>query len=347
MRRSVIVLLHTCYWLLYLLLITTILLALPKTRPPLEHLAQVLFFSPFAAFALLPGVLGFYSYYLVLFDRWLMRKRLLACVVWGILFALVAGGIATFLLSFPLNALGQLRFPQSFFMGIFLCMLAGIHGIIGLVLKGFIRWYGDIRIKEELQRRHHETELALIKSQINPHFLFNTINNIDVLIGKDPVKASLFLNQLSGIMRYMLYETRTEKVPLAKELDYIEAYLDLQRIRSANRDFVQYNLQGDPGNHMIAPMLLIAYIENAFKHAAGKREGPAVQISVGISAERIEFRCDNYYQRNGVRDEVYSGLGNELLQRRLELLYPGRHRLSLSDQSDLYSVQLILDNHED
>jgi len=346
MRKPMIVLLHLGYWFLYLLLITTILLALPKTRPPMEHLGQVLFFSPLAVFALLPGVLGFYSYYLILFDRWLIRKRLWACLLWGILFVLVAGGLTTLLLSFPLNALGYLRFPQTFFMGLFLSMLAGIHGVIGLVLKGFIRWYGDIRFKEELQRRHHETELALIKSQINPHFLFNTINNIDVLIGRDPAKASLFLNKLSGIMRFMLYETRTEKVPLSKELGYIDAYLDLQRIRSANQDFVRYALRGEPGNLMIAPMLLIAYIENAFKHAANKREGPVVQIGIDITADNIAFRCENRYQRNGVKDDVYCGLGNELLQRRLELLYPGRHTLNLSDEGGLYSVQLILDTHD-
>ena len=115
---------------------------------------------------------------------------------------------------------------------------AFVNGIIGLVIRGFISWFNDIKIKESLSQKNFEMELNLIKSQINPHFLFNTLNNIDVLIEKDPPKASLYFNKLSAIMRFMLYETKTDKIPLAKELDYITQYIDLQKIRHANPDFV-------------------------------------------------------------------------------------------------------------
>lgn len=348
MRKPMIILLHTGYWLLYFLLVTIFLLSMIKVRPHGWEFTRVLLLSPFTIFSFLPAILGFYSYYTMLFDRWLIRKKLLTCLAFGLLFALTAGVITSVILGLSsFNASGKLHFRQTVSMSVFLLLLAGIHGIIGLVLKGFIRWYGDIRLKEELQRRQYATELALIKSQINPHFLFNTINNIDVLIGKDPEKASLFLNKLSGIIRFMLYETRTELVPLSKELDYLDAYLDLQRIRSANLDFVRYTLQGQPDNLMIAPMLLIAYIENAFKHAANKREGPVVQIDINITADQIFFRCENSYLRNGIQDGTYGGLGNELLQRRLELLYPRRHQLLVADNAGIYSVQLTLETNED
>ncbi len=100
-------------------------------------------------------------------------------------------------------------------------LIAAIHGGIALVIRGFITWYDEIKLKEELVNKSFEMELALIKSQINPHFLFNTINNIDVLISKDAGKASEYLNKLSDILRYMVYETKTEKIFLAKELNYI------------------------------------------------------------------------------------------------------------------------------
>src|ERR1044071_687955 len=114
-------------------------------------------------------------------------------------------------------------------------------------------------------------ELALIKSQINPHFLFNTINNIDVLIAKDSAKASEYLNKLSGILRYMIYETRNEKISLAGELDYIEKYLELQKIRTANPDYVNFQISGEANNLKIAPMILFPFIENAFKHTENKK----------------------------------------------------------------------------
>src|SRR6185503_21279079 len=119
-------------------------------------------------------------------------------------------------------------------------VIAAIHGTIALVIRGFITWYTEIKLKEELAQRNFEMELALIKSQINPHFLFNTINNIDVLITKQPELASLYLNKLSDILRYMIYETKTEKISLATELDYIEKYLELQKIRTTNPNYVNF-----------------------------------------------------------------------------------------------------------
>ncbi len=130
-----------------------------------------------------------------------------------------------------------------------------LNGIIGLVMKGFITSYGDIRVKEELNRKNFEVELALVKSQLSPHFLFNTINNIDVLIGIDAARASAYLNKLSDIMRFMLYETKTELIPLEEELAYIEKYIDLQKIRTANPDYIRFRVQGRAPGLLVPPML--------------------------------------------------------------------------------------------
>jgi two-component system, LytTR family, sensor kinase len=347
MKKSFIYLLHTGYWLLYGLLISTFVLLMAKGRLSWHELWTSLFLSPLALFCFLPGVLGFYSFYTILFDHFLIRKKHFAFAGFAVVFALAAGMITTVLLALPIaHWMGRTALKEQLLMSVFLAMLAAIHGIIGLVLKGFISWYADIKLKEELNNRNYETELALVKSQINPHFLFNTINNIDVLIEKDATKASLYLNKLSGLMRFMLYETKTDRIPLQKELDYIEEYIALQRIRTANSEYVQYTLQGEPGNRMIAPMLFIAYIENAFKHAAPRKEGHAVNITLCIGSDTILFRCENKYQRATSVNSGHNGLGNELLQRRLALLYPGKHTLDISDQEGIYKVNLTLSTHE-
>lgn len=347
MKKPVIYLLHMGYWLLYGLLMSTFISFIGKGHLSWHELWTTLFFSPLALFCFLPGILGFYSFYTILFNYFLVKKKHLALVGMCIVFALAAGLITTLLLALPLTHwMGHPTLREQLFMAVFLALLATIHGIIGLVLKGFISWYGDIKLKEELNKRNYETELALVKSQINPHFLFNTINNIDVLIEKDATKASLYLNKLSGIMRFMLYETKADRIPLQKELDYIEEYIALQRIRTANSSYVQYTLQGDPGNMMIAPMLFIAYIENAFKHAAPRKEGHAVSITLSIDQGTINFGCENKYQRTSEVNGIHNGLGNELLQRRLALLYPGKHTLDISDQEGNYKANLTLRTHE-
>ena len=159
-------------------------------------------------------------------------------------------------------------------------MIAGIHGVMALVIRGFITWYDEIKLKEGLAKEKHDMELALIKSQINPHFLFNTINNIDFLITKDSTKASEYLNKLSDILRYMVYETKTEKIPLTTELNYIEKYLELQRIRTSNADYVSFEVIGNANNLMIAPMILFPFIENAFKHTESNKKLYSIDLKI-------------------------------------------------------------------
>ena len=185
-------------------------------------------------------------------------------------------------------------------------------------------------------------ELELIKSQINPHFLFNTINNIDVLIAKDAARASAYLNKLSDIMRFMLYETKTEKITLDKELTYIEKYIDLQKIRTSNMNYVNYYVVGDSSNLMIAPMLFIPFIENAFKHTENKKVENAINIKIIIEKEMIIFDCENYYTKETQVKPDQSGLGNELIQKRLTLLYPNKHTLEIINKNNTYKVKLVL-----
>jgi two-component system LytT family sensor kinase len=347
MKRSSVILLHAGYWLLYLLLVAFIIFAVTLNRVDNYWLpvpSQVVTFQNtcfFIFFFFVNAIFGFYVFYFVLFPRYLMKKRIVALIVFGFLAAflsdLVPATAMAILVPGPnLNVL-------SFLVGtIVMSIVPFIHGIIGLVMRGFISWYADIKVKEELYKKNHEMELALIKAQVNPHFLFNTLNNIDMLIQKDANKASDYLNKLSDILRFMLYEIKTEKIPLAKELSYLEKYLELHKIRTSNPTYIQYHVKGVTADVFIEPMLFMPFIENAMKHAENKKIEDAIKISFVINAYEIRFECENAYPVLSKPGPEPGGLGNDLIRKRLALLYPGRHTLELSDKNGMFKVNLVL-----
>ena len=351
MKKTFIITLHAGYWILYLLLITLLILFLQAggIRQESLHMEKVLsFLKLMSTFTVIPGIVSFYVFYFLLFERFLSKKKMSALFFAGLLTILVAGLVGfTGLNMFTkweilkLNGLKEI----SYMIG-FMSALALIHGIIALVMKGFITWYGDIKIKETLKQKNFETELALVKMQLSPHFLFNTINNIDVLIEKDAKAASAYLNKLSDMMRFMLYETKAENLPLQQELSYIDKYIGLQKIRSANVNFVKYTVDGDPGGWMIAPMLFIPFIENAFKHSANKKADNGIVIKITANPEKIDFFCENSFSNIAEKGNEPGGLGNDLIQKRLELLYPGKHRLQTETGNNLYKVQLSIYRNE-
>ena len=178
--------------------------------------------------------------------------------------------------------------------------------------------------------------------KIHPHFLFNTLNNIDELIETGVETSSAYLHKLSDILRFMLYETKTESIALADELAYIEKYIDLQKLRVSNTSYTDFSIHGSPSGVTIAPMIFIPFVENAFKFVDNKKTGNAIRIQVDISSESIIFVCENASNANIYAGSKQGGLGNSLIQKRLELLYPGRHILNVAHPSNTYSIKLVI-----
>lgn len=346
MKKWIITLLHLGYWLLYSFIVLGLLVAMSNNNPfPNGGLLRALFYSPLSSAAYWPGLMAFYIFYGLLFDRYLKKKRITAFIGWASLTA-IGSALLTMLLMhvfFPNVAPFNGHLEELPGIWLFLSIIALVHGIIALIIKGFVTWYNDIQVKMELDRRNYEMEVALIKSQMQPHFLFNTINNIDVLILKNPTLASDYLIKLSDLMRFMLYDTKSTKIKLKEEIDYISKYIDLQRIRTTNNNFVNFEVTGSPGSIEIEPMLFIPFIENAFKHAENKKRDQAIAIHLVISPTTIEFTCENAYVQNSVAHHNRSGLGNELIQRRLSLLFPNKHQLVINDANQTYRVYLSLD----
>ena len=218
------------------------------------------------------------------------------------------------------------------------------YGITGSLFRFFVDWLNKDKIQLQLSRQNLQSELALLRTQINPHFLFNSLHNIDTLILVNPEKASDSLIKLSDLMRYTLYDADTEFIELSKEIDYINKYINLQELRLTNKNLITFTVDGSVENIKVAPMLFISFIENAFKHATDKDAEAGISIQFKISEHRILFNVTNAFDatKNRVKDET-SGIGLENVKRRLQLIYPDSHKLEISTKEKRYKVELTID----
>ena len=219
--------------------------------------------------------------------------------------------------------------------------------VFGFLFRTFIEWIKDRKIKAELEKDKLTSQLELLKSQINPHFLFNTLNNIDVLILDEPKRASGYLKKLSEILRFMLYETNTERVPLANEVEYINKYIELQKIRTSNDKFVELEIVGDASVGFIAPMIFIHFVENAFKFATNKKIENAISIRLDISDNKVSFMCKNHINLTDATTQENYGLGFQLIKQRLDLIYKGDYNLDVHEEDNLYIVNLEIQLEND
>lgn len=348
MKRWVKIVLNVGYWLMYLLLLLSFLLLAMSAGMKVESreaLTGLIFgwIRGMTLFAVIPGVISFYLGYGVLFPRFLLRRRMLFFFSGLVITALLSAVISLAASSLAVKEYSLLKNAGSVILSqlILLMFISLVNAIIGVVLRGFITSYDDISVKEELARRSAAVEMELVRAQLNPHFLFNTIHNIDILMEKNPGKASDYLVKLSEIMRYMLYESKDEYVGIRTETEYIRKYVMLQRIRTSIPDFAVLEVKENDRDIPVAPMTFIPFVENAFKYAEHSRTGNAVVIRIEWDETKVYFYCRN--RKGPVTDEKRKGgLGNALIRRRLELLYPEKHRLQCVEEEDFYEVTLVI-----
>jgi hypothetical protein len=213
-----------------------------------------------------------------------------------------------------------------------------------------VYWFVTDKIKTDqlLKERENEnlkTELSFLRSQVSPHFLFNVLNNMVAMarLKSDLLEPSLI--RLSGLMRYMLYESDEASVTLLRETEYVNSYIELQKIRYAKSLVIRVDM--DPGdNQLIEPMLLIPFIENAFKHGTGTISDPVIDVSLKISEGLIDFRVKNKYnpENEEIKDRT-SGIGLTNVVRRLNLLYDQKHILSIKKENGWFTVSLQIKLH--
>ncbi len=214
------------------------------------------------------------------------------------------------------------------------------------ILKIISDWVRYQRDRRELQTQTMQSELKFLKSQINPHFLFNTLNNLYALTLKKSDKAPEIVIKLSEMMRYMLYECNEKRVLLSKEVSYIRNYLDLERLRQGKNVQIDFTVKGNVTNQKIAPLMFIPFLENSFKHGLNNQISQGfVNIEMEVSEGSVDFYIENSKAEKlpAIEHRRSGGIGLVNVRRRLNLLYPNHYNLDIKDNPNTYAVNLKLD----
>jgi len=204
-----------------------------------------------------------------------------------------------------------------------------------LLLRIALQW-------RQAQKEKLDAELSYLKAQINPHFLFNTLNSIYSLAIDKSDNTAPAVAKLSGMMRYVITDTAKEFVPLEKEIAYIKNYIELQRIRFGETIHLFFDVNGNPSGKQIAPLLLIPFIENAFKYGVNAEENSTIRIHIFIDENKLNMEVQNNKVNVQMKHEDKTGTGIANTQSRLQLLYPARHFLKITDIEKEFLVSLTL-----
>ena len=332
MNRIIKLILHLFYWMVFCLFSGVVSF---KLAYGFGFIAQNL-----AAFAFNAGwaMVQFYMFYFI-FYRYIERQKYVAYALWSV----GISAVVSLFFTFAFYQIFELH-PSNRLMD-YLPQLAGtfIIGQTGSLLKGFVAWFDGIQHKQEFEKMLLQNELDALNAQLNPHFLFNTLNNIDSLIHSNTGKASEALITLSEIMRYMLYDARKPQVPLKSEIVHYSKIINLQLLRLKDTTKVRFvtDVRADVE---LAPLLFLPFIENAFKYAILDAAHSGIDIELKTEGTQVVFKCGNSYQKNNSTVQNKTGsIGLANLRRRLGLLYPRRYRLDINEENAYFSVQLTLE----
>jgi len=286
------------------------------------------------------------NYYLI---EWFLFKR-------KYLSYLSSLSLSVSLMCFPL-AIATYKYipltPESiqniwtldFFISNFLMMMFTV--LMTTSIKLFRNWYIKEQSNKELQKLNMESELKFLKSQINPHFLFNNLNNLYALTLKSSDLAPDAVLKLSNILRFGLYESQKQKVPIEDDIQFVKDYIELEKLRLGDRTEIRLEVHGSTFGIMIGPLLFINFIENAFKHGANPSLAKSfIHIDYIVDAQHnlLTFSISNTKPAilNELDKAKVGGIGLKNVQTRLNILYPNRHEIKIVDENDKYTVTLIL-----
>jgi LytS/YehU family sensor histidine kinase len=211
-----------------------------------------------------------------------------------------------------------------------------------LAVKYYKNWYQKQRENEMLMHENSQAELQLLKAQVHPHFLFNTLNNIYSLTLDDSPKAATAVVKLSGMVKYMMNEGAEAFVPISKEINMLQDYIGLEKIRYGDRLHMTVDIHHKPDdNRLIAPLLMIPFVENCFKHGASKMINKAhIHLFIEAGSEWLEFRVSNSRPDAPKKQEERKKIGLLNVQKRLQLIYPENHQLEIQSSEKLFEVNM-------
>ncbi len=347
---------HVAFWFCWWLYIATTHAANPMGKPEISYFRNLPFTLSEAVLMLIPQIV--LTYYLLYFvtTNFLFKNRYWAAVAWAIpgwfisvLFTIfLISNVNAEILSFflPEKYLQNTSRPPAvnFFMGLMLASKGAMTVAgIAVAIKFIKHWYLKEQRNLELQRENSEAQLMLLTAQVHPHFLFNTLNNIYSQIQTESPKGSKMILELSDMLRYILAEGNKINVPLLKEIEMIHDYINLEKVRYGNKLEIHLSLPEETGNLQIAPLLLLPFVENCFKHGTYKfLSNPWINLKIEIKENNLYFKLINGKEVNVPKEIPKSGTGIPNVKKRLNLLYPGKHKINISDDEDVFVVNLWL-----
>ncbi|MBN1987598.1 MAG: histidine kinase [Prolixibacteraceae bacterium] len=278
-----------------------------------------------------------------LIPQFFIKKRNLPVLLLGVVVAISLNILISRYINFVIQPrLGFWVSRRAITVELFNSLLTNFMIVGTAVALKLFSYSTKIQLNQsELERKTVQSELGILRSQVNPHFLFNVLNNIDALIFEDKEKASNAIFLLSKIMRYMLQESTEEKVMLDKELAYINDYLELAKLSFENPAFLKFEISGSSAGKLIPPLLFIPVIENAVKHCNKQAKLPGIQISFKIENGFIELKTSNHVKRNDFKlPDNSSGNGLKNVKKRLELIYRENFIFDINRDMDKFDVYL-------
>lgn len=303
--------------------------------------------SAFAAVELPIKIAATYFTLYVLIDRLLILQKY-ALFVWWLAISMVCFGVllraagyyTLYPVFYPEGLKLPLLYPPKLLIAIF-----SIYSVAGIVAAFHVvkHWHTHQQEAQLLEKEKIESELTILKSQINPHFLFNTLNSLYVLTLHQSKNAPDLVHKLSGLMSYMLYDSNQPEVALKKELEYIENYIALERFRYESLLDISVNIYIPVEGVRIAPLLILPFVENCFKHGVTNKSASWIRIDVDARENTLILKVENSKpDEHLLPSKRISGIGLQNVRKRLDLIYPGRYDLQLIDEEDSYLVILEL-----
>lgn len=332
MKKSVVILIHLLFWILVFWSILTITYQFHRLMTiELDARLHALFLT---ISCVIPVYVGYFVY------PHLFSKRFNKLwLIFGLLF-LIIFSIASIIWDDGFTGLNFENISTTI-------TYSAIAVFIGGGLKSLLHFIEQKRKQEELEKQNLKSELALLRSQLNPHFLFNTLHNIDTLIFDNQSKASKSVEKLSDIMRYMFKNAKNDFVELNNELENLESYIELEKLRLKNENFLKFNISGNYKELKITPMILLPFIENAFKHSVDSNTENGIIINIKIEDKNLNFICENKFDKLDSEKDIVHGIGLEIVKKRLELIYPKKHKLSVFSGNSTFKVNLEIQLDED
>ncbi|MDN3655968.1 histidine kinase [Ferruginibacter paludis] len=294
-----------------------------------------------------------YAYVVIYcFVPWFLIKEkyvafLLAYLAWMMIGVLINFGIRYFILlplRVPPEMLDKVRADSSQVFRIAGFLLMNMMAMFALPIKLFKQWVIKQEMASRLEKEKINAELQLLKAQLHPHFLFNTLNNLYLLVREKSEKAPKMLLRLSGLLSYVLYECKVDEVLLSKEISVLKDYVALEQERYGDRLDISLNFSGDIVGKTIVPLLFQPFIENAFKHGTSEQLGKVwMSIDLSVHKNQLYFKLINSFDNNNNGSQKDDRIGINNVRKRLELLYPKKFELQHGIEEDVYIVSMSIE----